>query len=215
MARLKACPSQSPSPNCLFPNRFARREFREGHGFSRATGLRYDVRLQPLRLNLKPTRRIAPPGTYFVTTSTQGGRNLLQRDAVAELFVKTLYGYRSQQRFQLHAFVVMPDHVHLIITPAESLERAMQFIKGGFSFQLSRQLGAKSEVWARGFTDHRIRAESDFVIHRKYIHLNPVRRGLAERPEQYRYSSASGAYEVDVYPSAAKAVSSADAVRHG
>lgn len=152
---------------------------------------------------------------YFVSTSTQGGRNTLQRDAVAELFINTLYEYRSQERFALHAFVVMPNHVHLILTPAESLERAMQFIKGGFSFRVSRLLGSQSEVWARGFTDHRIRDESDYLIHRNYVHNNPVRRELVERAEQYKYSSANGAYEVDPYPSAAKAEIQMEPVRHG
>jgi putative transposase len=164
---------------------------------------------------LKPTRRISPPGTYFVTTSTPSGRAILQRDIIAELFVNTLYEYRSQHRFQLHAFVVMPEHVHLIITPAESLERAMQFIKGGFSFRLARQLGSQSEVWARGFTDHRIRDGNDFVIHRNYVHLNPVRRHLVERPEQYRFSSAHGSYDLDRFPSAAKAAEQVSPDRHG
>src|SRR5512147_1540957 len=127
---------------------------------------------------MKPTRRISPPGTYFITTSTQGGRPILQRDAVAERFVTLIYDYRQQHRFHLHAFVVMPDHIHLIIPPAESLERAMQFIKGGFSFRASRGFGAASQVWARGFTDHRIRDENDFLTHRNYIHMNPVRRNL-------------------------------------
>ncbi len=154
---------------------------------------------------MKPTRRISPPGTYFVTTSTQAGRALLQRDEIAELFVQVLYEYRLRGRFRLHAFVVMPEHVHLIITPSESLERAMQFIKGGFSFRVSRRLGMPAQVWARGFTDHRIRDENDFIVHREYTHMNPVRRGLVERPEEFRFSSANLAYEVDPMTSAAKA----------
>lgn len=164
---------------------------------------------------MKPTRRISPPGTYFVTTSTQSGRAILQRDAVAELFVQTLYEYRSQGRLQLHAFVVMPNHVHLIITPAECLERTMQFIKGGFSFKATRQFGLPSEIWARGFTDHRIRDESDFTIHRNYVHQKPVRRHLVELAEQFRFSSANGSYEVDPFPSAVKAAAATAANRHG
>jgi REP-associated tyrosine transposase len=164
---------------------------------------------------MKPTRRVSPPGTYFVTTGTECGRAILQRDAAAELFLQTVYDYRSQGRFWVHAFVVMPDHVHVIITPAEALERAMQFIKGGFSFRASRQLGLPTEIWARGFTDHRIRDESDFIIHRNYIHLNPVRRHLVERAEEYRFSSAHGSYELDPYPSAAKAAASIASNRHG
>jgi len=165
---------------------------------------------------MKPTRRISPPGTYFVTTSTQAGRPLLQRDLAAELFVQMLYEYRSQGRFRLHAFVVMPEHVHLIITPSESLERTMQFIKGGFSFRASRELALPSQVWARGFADHRIRDANDFIVHREYTHMNPVRRGLVNRPEKFRFSSAHAAYELDdALPPAAKAEELACSGWHG
>ena len=53
----------------------------------------------------------------------------------AMLFLRTLYGYRRQRSFQLHAFVLTPEHVHLLLTPAHdvTLERVMQLIKGGYS----------------------------------------------------------------------------------
>src|SRR5208282_3796482 len=82
---------------------------------------------------MKPARLISPPGTYFVTFSTFQRRRFFIVETYARLFLKTLYGYRRQRRFQLHAFVLMPDHVHLLLTPAIdiTLERAMQLIKGG------------------------------------------------------------------------------------
>ena len=63
----------------------------------------------------------------------------------ARLFLKSLYGYKRQGRFQLHAFVVMPEHVHLLLTPTVdiTLERAMQFIKGGYSHTAALSLGAR------------------------------------------------------------------------
>ena len=57
----------------------------------------------------------------------------------------------------MHEFVIMPDHFHLIITPIEiTLERAVQFIKGGFSFRLNKGLKLKREVWQTSFVDRRI-----------------------------------------------------------
>ena len=84
---------------------------------------------------MKPTRAMSPPGTYFVTFTTWQRRRLFVVEPYARLFLKTLYGYKKQGRFQLHEFVVMPEHVHLMLTPAVdiTLERAMQFIKGGYS----------------------------------------------------------------------------------
>jgi putative transposase len=92
----------------------------------------------------------------------------------------------------LHAFVVMPEHVHLLFTPAVdiTLERAMQFIKGGYSHAAGIEFGSKAEIWQRGFTDHRIRDAQDFESHRTYIHQNPVERRLVEKAVEYRYSSA-------------------------
>ncbi len=89
----------------------------------------------------------------------------------------------------VHAFVVMPDHVHLLLTPAPevSLEKAMQLIKGGFSFQLK----SKMDVWERSFDSRRIVDEQDFRTRLGYIHRNPVRRGLVDVEEMFPYSSAA------------------------
>jgi putative transposase len=81
----------------------------------------------------------------------------------------------------------MPDHVHLILTPLDvALERAVGYIKGGFSHRLASKL----PVWQRGFTDHRIRDAADLQARRAYLHMNPVRAGLAAAAELYPYSSA-------------------------
>jgi putative transposase len=122
------------------------------------------------------------------------------------LFLKTLYGYRRQGKFLLHAFVLMSEHVHLLLTPAGdvTLERSIQFIKGGYSraFGLEFRSG---EVWQRGFTDHRIRDVEDFQAHREYIHQNPVNRGLVETAAEYRYCSAFPGFKLDGRTAAAKA----------
>jgi putative transposase len=128
-------------------------------------------------------------------------------ESYARLLLKTIHGYRRQGRFGLHAFVLMPEHVHLLLTPAPgvTLERSIQFIKGGYSCAITAELGRKGEVWQRGFTDHRVRVASDFEIHRTYIHRNPVKRGLVEKPRDYRYCSAYPGFKLDAWPSAAEA----------
>jgi putative transposase len=101
----------------------------------------------------------------------------------------------------------MPEHVHLLLTPSPdvTLERSIQFIKGGYSHALGVLLDRKGEVWQRGFTDHRIRDAGDFDNHRVYIHENPVRRGLVELAADYRYCSAFPGFKLDSWPSAAEA----------
>jgi len=156
---------------------------------------------------LKPTRDLKPRGTYFVTFSAWERRRLFVVESYARLFLKTLYEYRRQGRFALHAFVVMPEHVHLLLTPAPgvTLERSIQFIKGGYSHALGLELARKSEVWQRGFTDHRIRDAGDFEMHRDYIHENPIKRGLVASASDYRYGSAFPGFKLDSWPSAAEA----------
>ena len=100
---------------------------------------------------MKPTRLISPPGTYFVTFSTFQRRRFFVVENYSRLFLKTLYGYRRQGKFALHAFVLMPDHVHLLLTPAAhvTLERAMQLIKGGYSHAVGVEI-SRSEIWQKG-----------------------------------------------------------------
>ena len=115
---------------------------------------------------------------------------------------------RREGRFLLHEFVVMPDHFHLIVTPAEdvSLEKALQYIKGGFSFRVKKELALNSLVWEESFTNHRIRDAEDYQQHREYIHHNPVKAGLAKTPSAYPYSSAFPGMEVDPAPPGLKPV---------
>jgi REP-associated tyrosine transposase len=118
---------------------------------------------------------------------------------MAELFVETLARYRREDKFLLHEYVVMPTHFHLLLTPGPdmTLERAMQFIKGGFSYRVKRELGLNCEVWDRGYVDHRIRDESDYERHRKCIEQNPIEARLANLPEVYPYSSSYPGTELD------------------
>ena len=156
---------------------------------------------------MKPGRLISPPGTYFVTFSAWQRRRLFVVENYARLFLQTLYRYRREGQFQIHAFVLMPEHVHLLLTPATNvtLEHAVQLIKGGYSHALGEVLGRKREIWQRGFTDHRIRDDRDFVNHQNYIHRNPVERKLVFDPCEYRYSSAFPGFKLDRWPAAAKA----------
>jgi putative transposase len=136
--------------------------------------------------------------TFFITSVTAQRRTLFHHATTADLLIDVFLHYRDQGKLQLHDLVVMPDHFHALITPAHeiSLERAVQFIKGGFSFRLK----SICPVWQASFTNHRIRDEDDFARHREYIRMNPVRAGLVRKPEDYPYSSATGRFVLDAMP---------------
>jgi putative transposase len=140
--------------------------------------------------------------TFFVTGATWGRRPIFRAEPMALLFLDTLKQYRKQGRFLLHEFVLMPDHFHLLLTPAPeiSLEKALQFLKGGFSFRVKRELGSNAEIWQPGFAEHRVRDWDDYQQHVTYIRENPMRAHLAEDPASYPYGSAAGKMELDPEP---------------
>jgi len=143
--------------------------------------------------------------TFFVTTITIQRLPIFRREATARLLIEILAHYRDAGKFLLHEFVIMPDHFHALITPTEqiSLERAMQFIKGGFSYRLDK----RGHIWQPSFANHRIRDWPDYEQHRDYIRMNPVRAHLASKPEAYPYCSAAGVLKMDAVPQGLKPVS--------
>src|SRR5579863_1223178 len=154
---------------------------------------------------MRPIREHATSNgqTYMVTSSTWGRRALFSREVWARLLIHTLFHYRGSA-YLLHEFVVMPDHIHVLLTPITSLEKAVQFIEGGFSYRAKKEVGSNLEVWQKGFSDHRIRDASDYRIHQLYIQQNPVRRHFCERPEEYPFSSARAELELDPAPQGLK-----------
>ena len=105
------------------------------------------------------------------------------------LFIDVLRSYVASKKFKVHDFVVMPNHAHLLITVSGgmSIEKAVQFVKGGFSYRLKRECGYSGEVWQRGFSEVRVNDRESFAKHREYIAQNPVKRGLVSKPEDYLY----------------------------
>ena len=154
---------------------------------------------------LKPAREHATNNaqTYFVTSDTWERRALFNVESWERLLFKILLSHRGDA-YLLHEFVLMPDHFHLLITPSIALERVVQLIKGGFSFQAKEELGSKMEIWQRGFADHRIRNAEDYEKHLHYIHLNPVKKYLCASPAEYRYSSAYPGWKLDPVPQGLK-----------
>jgi putative transposase len=123
-------------------------------------------------------------GMYFVSAACAGKRSLLQTDRMARLLVDVMLHYREEKKYDLHEFVVMPDHFHLLITPAVTLERALQLIKGGFSFRAKKELEFTGEVWQTSFHDRRVRDAAEYQKFRQYIWENPAQRGLCQ--DSYR-----------------------------
>jgi putative transposase len=154
---------------------------------------------------MKPKREHATNNaqTYMVTSSTWGRRPLFRNERWARLLIDTLYKYRCSA-YLLHEFTVMPDHIHVLLTPNTSLEKAVQFIKGGFSYRAKKEIGSNMEVWQKGFSDHRIRDAEDYAKHVFYIRQNPLREHFCQHEMEFPYSSAHAGFELDPAPQGLK-----------
>ena len=102
----------------------------------------------------------------------------------------------------MHEFVLMPDHFHAMLTPLEktSLEKAMQLIKGGSSFEIHKRRSQRMQIWQEGFHDWTIRDAEDWRAKAEYIAMNPVRAKFVENFQDWPYSSASGKFVLDTMP---------------
>jgi putative transposase len=157
-----------------------------------------------------PYRGRTSETTYFITADCWEKKRLLQSERMALLLIDVFYHYRSQKKYVLHEFVVMPHHFHLLITPLGStLERTMQLIKGGFSFRAGKEFSMKAEIWQTSFHDRRVRDSGEYSQFLGYIHSNPVKAGLCQNPEEWTYSSANEKFELDDVPQRLKPFSKA------
>jgi putative transposase len=156
-----------------------------------------------------PYRGQTSASTYFVTAGVWSKRNLLQSERMAKLFCHVLLEYHAKEKFLLHAFVVMPNHVHLLITvpAASTLERTMRLIKGGFSREAGKLLNLAHPFWQKSFVDRRVRDAGEFARFREYIHQNPVAANLCNSQDRYPYSSANQGRVTDAAPQRLKPVS--------
>jgi putative transposase len=163
-----------------------------------------------------PSQITAPNRTFFVTTSIHDKQSLLQSSRSAELFLNVLDNYRQQGKFALHEFVIMPDHIHMLLTVNNiSIERAVQFTKGGFAFRAGRELGFHAPVWQKGFSEIRVLDDASYEKFSVYIRTNPVRARLVPTPEEFPFSSASNPIALDPRPQGLKPKAIERPLRYG
>jgi len=103
--------------------------------------------------------------------------------------------FETDVKYDLDAWVVMPNHVHLLVRPYEgvALRSLVQTWKSVTAHRLNAVLSRRGPVWQRDYFDRFIRTERHHMMAREYIEMNPVRAGLVASPMQYRWSSAYSA----------------------
>jgi putative transposase len=149
-------------------------------------------------------RRLELAGaTYFFTLVTEHRRPLLREPTAVAMFMKAIETIRARHPFTLHAYVILPDHLHALWELPEGdanfstrwrlIKEAFTraYIKSGHAPPRSESRRSKGEqaIWQRRFWEHVIRDEGDFNAHLDYIHFNPVKHGLVTDAAAWRHSS--------------------------
>jgi len=121
------------------------------------------------------------------------GRDWLRDTRIAQCVADALrYGQWQLKIYELHAWVVMPNHVHVLLRPRVPLARITRAIKGFTARQANRILGRTGRrFWQDESFDHWVRNAAEFARIVAYIEFNPVTAGLAKKPEDWPWSNAS------------------------
>jgi REP element-mobilizing transposase RayT len=149
-----------------------------------------------------PENRIFPPdrfssGQAFVAMDrlldqATSGPVFLRQNEIAQIVIDTVRdGEARFHRYELHAFVVMPNHVHLLVTPHVAAKQWLGPLKGFTAHQANRVLSRHAPFWQDESYDHLVRDEEEFRQVQRYIENNPAKAGLVQSPELFPWSSAS------------------------
>ena len=126
---------------------------------------------------------------YFITDVTYERKPLLVDNI--DLFRARLAAVNDRAAFIIMAWVVLPDHFHMVIDPKQhDISNLLQRIKMtlGALWRKRRNL-TSGRVWQNRFWDHIIRDQTDLNRHVDYVHFNPVRHGYVDSPFEWQHSS--------------------------
>ncbi len=128
---------------------------------------------------------------HFVTFSCYRQLRFLNNERVRDLFLECFERARQRYRLRVFGYVVMPEHIHLLVSEPElgSLATAIQALKISISRRTSSNRKRLAPLWQKRYYDHNVRDYESFVEKLRYIHRNPVKRGLCKDPIEWRWSS--------------------------
>lgn len=125
---------------------------------------------------------------HFITFSCYRRLPYLNEDRARLVFEETLEKLRQRHQFFLFGYVLMPEHVHLLLTEPkrQTLATTLSVLKGETSKILK---GNRAQFWQTRYYDFNVLTQKKHVEKLRYLHRNPVTRGIAERPEDWPWSS--------------------------
>lgn len=162
--------------------------------------------------------KIIQEGIYFVSSSVLGWISIFNQDCYSDILIMELKYRRDKGQIKLFGYVIMPNHIHLIIS-SEKISNIMRSIKSYTARKIIDDLILKEnenvlnqlkilkkkskiqseyQMWQEGFHPKLIISEKEFRQKLDYIHYNPVSKGLIDEPQNWKYSSYSNYFGGDV-----------------
>jgi putative transposase len=129
--------------------------------------------------------------THFITFSCYQRRPGFTSPEIYDLFVECLEAMRRRYTMCIYGYIVMPEHVHLLISEPESgtVAEALHFLKLSFAKRLRSGRRNPAPFWQKRYYDRNVRDADEFRVKLRYLHRNPVKRGLVSFPEDWKWSS--------------------------
>lgn len=121
----------------------------------------------------------------------RSGPLFLRQPEIARLVIEAFYRGVELGQYRLGPFVVMANHVHVLLLPMVEPSRLLRSLKGFTAREANKRLGRTGEpFWQKESYDHWVRGEAEWQRIASYIENNPVRAGLAARPGEFLWSGA-------------------------
>lgn len=131
-----------------------------------------------------------PGGLYHVICRGNNRERIFRDDADRKRFLELLRRYRERWHAVIHAYVLMPNHMHLLVeTPSRPLSEFMRGLNTAYTMSFNRRHRRVGHVFQGRYKSHVVEKDAYLLELTRYLHLNPVRAGLVTQPERYPWSS--------------------------
>jgi len=142
----------------------------------------------PHAISLRKGRTSQINQIYLLTATVENRQAIFVDLAPARLLIRELYHAQASGLAKSLAWVVMPDHLHWLVSLQQgSLSELMQRVKGRSALEVNSRLGRQGRLWQEGFHDRALRREEDILSVARYIVANPLRAGLVKRIGDYPF----------------------------
>ena len=141
----------------------------------------------------RPIRIEYPAALYHITSRGNEKKNIFRKDEDRVKFLKILDDYHNRYGILIHSYVLMDNHYHLILeTPRGNLLKVMHGINSSYTGYFNRKYGRSGHLFQGRYRGILVERDTYLLSLSRYVHLNPVRARVVERPEHYQWSSYPG-----------------------